>query len=120
MNKDRHLRAKTLLAAQLAHEPCFNQLRTKEQLGYIVRGSTYTSLRRRDSRCSYKEAASRTSLASLGNILEVDETKFEEHKVSLINKVQEKSKNLAEETNNFWRHILSEEFDFEQCKLSHS
>jgi secreted Zn-dependent insulinase-like peptidase len=31
----------------------------------------------------------------------MNETKFEEHKVSLIKKLQEKPKNLAAETDNF-------------------
>ncbi|KAF4159665.1 hypothetical protein CNMCM6936_002225 [Aspergillus lentulus] len=33
---DRSHRAKLLLFCQIAEEPCFNTLRTKEQLGYIV------------------------------------------------------------------------------------
>lgn len=33
---DRVLRAKSLLLDQITHEPAFDQLRTKEQLGYVV------------------------------------------------------------------------------------
>ncbi|KAH6617440.1 hypothetical protein F5144DRAFT_660714 [Chaetomium tenue] len=41
---DCNVRAKVLLLDQIAHEPCFNQLRTKEQLGYTVDSGTWTSI----------------------------------------------------------------------------
>jgi insulysin len=37
--KDDSTRTHALLFGQIAKEPCFNILRTKEQLGYIVSGS---------------------------------------------------------------------------------
>jgi insulysin len=119
----RPLRAKVLLAAQLADEPCYDQLRTKEQLGYVVFSSAIASLHRIGFRVlvqsekspEYLEGRIDSFLEQFGKMIEeMDEVKFEKHKNGLINKVKEKPKNLKEEMERLWTFIMTEYFDFDQ------
>ncbi|PQE23415.1 a-pheromone processing metallopeptidase ste23 protein [Rutstroemia sp. NJR-2017a BBW] len=120
---DRVQRAKLILFAQIANEPCFNTLRTKEQLGYIVNSEasvyatvgTWCILVQSERNCKYLEERCDAFLVKLEQGLRAmtDET-FEEHKIGLINKRLEKLKNLGQEALRFWNHITSEVFDFEQ------
>ncbi|KAJ5669201.1 hypothetical protein N7462_010271 [Penicillium macrosclerotiorum] len=124
---DRSQRAKLLLFSQIAEEPCFNTLRTKEQLGYIVKSSAgfyvttgiWRIILQSESNCKYLEERCEAFLVKLKQYLlaMADET-FEELKVGLINKRLEKFKNLSQETSRFWTHITSEMFDFEQGTFS--
>jgi insulysin len=122
-NQDRSPRAKTLLISQMVDEPCFDQLRTKEQLGYVVFSgpsiaNTWIGFRvliQSEKSPDYLEGRIDAFLASVKeHIIEMDEEKFDKHKSSLINKRLERLKNLNQETNRFWNHILSEGFDFQQ------
>jgi insulysin len=120
---DRSQRAKLLLFCQIAEEPCFDTLRTKEQLGYIVNSAvgvyvmtgTWRILLQSERECKYLEERCDAFLVELERDLRsmTDET-FQEHKIGLINKRLEKLKNLGQETSRFWTHIASEVFDFEQ------
>ena len=122
-NADRILRAKLLLFAQTTDEPGFDQLRTKEQLGYVVFTGTrlqsttmgYRVLIQSERTPQYLETRVNAFLREFGNVLEkMSSEEFEGHKRSLINKRLEKLKNLGQETTRFWSHIGSEYFDFEQ------
>lgn len=118
---DVKLRATLSLFAQIAHEPCFDQLRTKEQLGYLV----FSGARRnvgtmgfrvivqseRDS--DYLESRIDAFFDQLLHMLKnMKPEEFDAHKRSLINKKLENVKNLAEETNRFWSSIHSGYYDF--------
>lgn len=127
LNSDRALRAKTLLLAQIADEPAFDQLRTKEQLGYIVFSGTvlnttmlgFKVLIQSERHAEYLESRIDAFLAQLGKIMdEMTEEQFESHKISIVNKRLEKLKNLSSETSRFWNHIVNEFYDFEQGKPS--
>ncbi|KAH8590462.1 Metalloenzyme, LuxS/M16 peptidase-like protein [Bisporella sp. PMI_857] len=120
---DRPLLAKTQLLDQMTHEPAFNQLRTKEQLGYIIisgmRGTSTTAgfkfIIQSERNCKYLEARIESFLASYRKTLgDMSEVEFEKHKMSLINSRLEKLNNLDQETNRFWEHISVESFDFDQ------
>ena len=120
---DRILRAKTLLLAQMTEEIGFDQLRTKEQLGYIVfTGSKvaattigYRVIIQSEKPTAYLEERINAFLAFFGKSLQnMPETEFESHKKSLINKRLEKLKNLDQETARFWNHISGEYLDFLQ------
>jgi insulysin len=122
-NQDRRLRAKVLLLAQIADEPCFDQLRTKEQLGYVVfSGATvhntwigYRILIQSEKTPNYLEGRIDSFLAGMSQELtDMTDSQFQKHKRSLINKRLERLKNLTQETGRFWNHILSESYDFEQ------
>lgn len=120
---DRLKRAKLLLFCQIAEEPCFNTLRTKEQLGYIVNSGasmygplgTWRILVQSEMDCAHLEGRCDAFLANLEEHLRtMTDHVFEEHKTGLINKSLEALPNLRQETSRFWTHITSEVFDFEQ------
>lgn len=115
------LSAKTALLAQLIDEPCFDTLRTKEQLGYVVFSSALSThgtvnLRlliqsERDS--SYLESRIDSFLKKFGNILrEMPEEEFEKHKVALCKTLSQKYKNLREENVRFVTAIYLGNYNF--------
>ncbi|KAM5441709.1 metalloprotease [Microsporum ferrugineum] len=120
------LRAKCLLFGQMTNEPAFDQLRTKEQLGYVVwSGARYSSTTlgyrviiqsERDNQ--YLESRIDSFLENFGEtLLSMSQEEFEGHRRSIINKRLEKLKNLSSETSRFWSHIGSEYFDFTQHEV---
>jgi len=118
---DRDLRAKILLIAQMMGEPAFNQLRTIEQLGYVVfsGGTTidtwagYRIFIQSEKDCRYLEGRIEHFLTKFEKTLDkMSETEFEAHKKAAINKRLEKPKNLTEEGTRFWDHISSDAYDF--------
>ena len=119
---DRVARAKTLLLDQIAHEPGFDQLRTKEQLGYIV----FTGIRLFDTTCGlriliqsertpeYLDSRIEAFLVQVGEIIDnMSDAEFEGHKRSLILKRLEKPRNLDQESTRHWTQIHNEYYDFE-------
>lgn len=119
------LRAKLSLLAQIAQEPCFDQLRTKEQLGYLVfsgvrkqtgsMGMRFILQSERDT--VYLENRIEEFLAKLRSI--VEKMTAEEYKAqvqSLISKKLEKDKNLGQEGGKYWTHIHSGYYEFDQVE----
>lgn len=122
---DRSIRAKTQLLDQIIHEPAFDQLRTKEQLGYIVfsglRGSATTYgfrfIIQSERTSEYLESRIDSFLQAQAIALrEMTDTSFESHKRSVIVKRLEKLKNLDQETGRHWAQISNEYYDFEAGK----
>ncbi|RDW92852.1 a-pheromone processing metallopeptidase Ste23 [Aspergillus mulundensis] len=120
---DEILRSKLLLFAQMTDEPAFDQLRSKEQLGYVVwSGARYSAttigyrvIIQSERTAQYLESRIDSFLTNFGKTLEtMSEDEFEGHKRSVINKRLEKLKNLGSETSRFWTHIGSEDYDFVQ------
>lgn len=122
---DMVLRAKLLLLGQMTDEPGFDQLRTKEQLGYIV----FTGARMAATTMGYRviiqsersteclEERINAFLAMFAKSLDkMTPQEFESHKRSLINKRLEKIKNLDQETSRLWGHIGSEYYHFLQVE----
>ena len=118
---DRVLRAKLLLLGQMTEEAGFDQLRTKEQLGYIVftgvkmQATTmgYRIIIQSERPTEYLEERINAFLAHFGKSLQAMSTEdFESHKSSLIAKRLEKIKNLDQESSRFWSHISNEYLDF--------
>lgn len=119
---DRMVRAKTLLLDQILHEPAFDQLRTKEQLGYVVFSGSRSSwttqgfrfLIQSEKTAPYLDSRIEAFLSGYEKTLgEMSESEFEGHKRSLIVKRLEKMKNLDQETNRHWTQIYGEYYDFE-------
>ena len=115
------LRATFRLLAQILHEPAFNVLRTKEQLGYIVfssewQGTESIGLRvlvQSEKDTKYLESRIDAFLVHMRGVLEtMDETAFQEQKDGLTRKWNEKLKNMNEETTRFWNHVDSGYLDF--------
>ncbi|KAF9103581.1 Insulinase (Peptidase M16) [Mortierella sp. AM989] len=119
-------RARIQILAQIINEPCFNQLRTKEQLGYLVfsgvrKQTGATGLRfilqsERDpihleSRIeSFLESNMKTHLE------EMTLEDYEKQINSLIQKKLEKDKNLRQETFRYWGQIVSGYYDFDEVQ----
>lgn len=120
---DRVLRAKLSLLGQMTDEIGFDQLRTKEQLGYIVfTGSRiaattmgYRVIIQSERPAEYLEERINAFLALFAESLEkMPQEEFESHRKSLINKKLEKLKNLDQESTRFSGYINGEYFDFSQ------
>lgn len=120
--QERPLRAKLLLLAHMLQEPCFDTLRTKEQLGYIVSSGPvlngnqagFRILIQSEKDCPYLERRIDAFLnASAEAFADMPEHEFDEHRVGVINQRLEKLKNLNQESGRLWHHITSEMFDFE-------
>ncbi|CAO1621115.1 unnamed protein product [Jaminaea pallidilutea] len=118
---DRRSKATLDLLSQIASEPAFDQLRTKEQLGYIVFSSARKSIGSMGFRVLIQSERDATYLDSrieaffvhFRSILEnMSPEEFERQKLSLINKKREVVKNLVEESTRFWYHIHSGYYDF--------
>jgi insulysin len=126
-NQDRAQRARLLLMSQMLDEPCFNTLRTQEQLGYIVGSGMmvmntvqgFRILIQSEKDCAFLEKRIDNFLINFEKELEeMSEGDFEKHKIGLINKRLEKLKNLGEESGRLWHHVSSEAFDFDLGKFS--
>ncbi|KAI9726090.1 MAG: Insulinase (Peptidase M16) [Chrysothrix sp. TS-e1954] len=121
---DRARFARLSLFAQMTSEPAFDQLRTKEQLGYVVFSNSavhqttlaYHVLIQSERTPDYLEQRVDAFLSKFGNDLaKMTQEEFESHKRSLINRRLEKLENLGQESNRFWSHISDEFFRFEEA-----
>lgn len=123
--QNNRLRVLTDLLGTMLHEPCFNQLRTKEQLGYVVfsgyrQSRSYFGLRvlvQSERPCDYLEYRvekflEKFQLNNLGE--EFNDETFAKFKQSLKNKKLTTLKNLGEETSRFWNAINEGYYDFQQ------
>ncbi|KAI0408675.1 peptidase M16 inactive domain-containing protein [Xylaria palmicola] len=122
---DRSIRAKTQLLDQIIHEPAFDQLRTKEQLGYIVfsslRGSATTYgfrfIIQSERTSEYLESRIDSFLLAQATAMrDMTDASFESHKRSVVVKRLEKLKNLDQETGRHWAQISNEYYDFEAAQ----
>lgn len=108
--QDRRLFAQLRLFSQMTDEPAFDQLRSKEQLGYVVfRGITqqetamgFRVLIQSERTCEYLEQRIDSFLTNYKKTLvDMSDEDFESHRRSVINKRLEKLKNLDSETNRY-------------------
>jgi len=121
--EDRKLRVQLMLFSQLTEEPCFDNLRTKEQLGYIVFSGTkfspttmlYRVLVQSERTAQYLESRINAFLSGYRETLEkMSDKELNGHINALIIKRTEKLKNLNQESSRLWGHISSEYYDYEQ------
>lgn len=112
-----------MLLGQLMHEPCFDTLRTKEQLGYLVHSSGRSSIAMTGIRiniqserdAAYLEERIDAFLLTFDKHLsELSDAQFTREKESLANRLREDFKNLYQETGHYWIHIHSGYVDFER------
>jgi insulysin len=123
---DKQLRAQLQLFSQIAREPTFDQLRTKEQLGYItMSGITeqpgsmhFRVLVQSEKKPDYLETRIEAFLDWMkGHLESLSEEEFEKQKESLIAKKEESPKNLGEETRRFWGRITDKYYEFDRRKF---
>ena len=109
-------RMKVALFSQIASEPAFNVLRTKEQLGYIVSlAGTPMGIRvlvQSEKSPAYVEGRIEAFLTSFRDTLvNLSDAEFDRHRQALIDKKLEQPKHLSGETRRFWRHMVSQQTD---------
>lgn len=120
---DADVRTRTMLLTQLINEPCFDTLRTKEQLGYLVHSTGRASIGMTGLRISIQserdahyleervDSFLNTFEAYLSNM---SEEQYVKERASLVNRLREEPKNLVLETMGYWMHIFSGYYDFER------
>ena len=126
--KDPQDRNRLALFQQIVNEPAFDQLRTKEQLGYIV----FSGIRKQTGMAGYRiiiqsekdpnhlESRIEVFIEALQTKLEnMDSVEFEKHRSALCMKLLEKHKNLQQESTRMWNHIQSGYYDFDQHVQDH-
>ncbi|KAI0306722.1 Metalloenzyme, LuxS/M16 peptidase-like protein [Multifurca ochricompacta] len=120
---DRRLRVTAALLTQILSEPAFDILRTKEQLGYIVGASTWTTPGDNETGLRivvqsergpvYLEERVEAFLDHMKGVIEnMTDEQFVEQKNGLERKWREVVKNLNEEVSRFWAQIDSGYLDF--------
>jgi insulysin len=120
--KDIPLRNRLRMVAQIAEEPCFNQLRTREQLGYLVFSGVRCFISQMAFRLIiqsekdpvYLENRCLEFLESLRTIIaEMSEADYQTQMDSLVAECLEKHKNLWEEGYKYWGDISSGYYEFD-------
>ncbi|CAE7211015.1 unnamed protein product [Rhizoctonia solani] len=118
---DPPLRATLLLFSQMIREPAFNQLRTKEQLGYIVNSNSWFLngtigwhiTVQSERKPAYLERRIDNFLDLFQETLvAMPEAEFERQRDAFVLKRLERLKNMGEEASRFWAHIDSGYEDF--------
>lgn len=120
---DTRLQAIASLFAHICSEPAFHQLRTVEQLGYIVSTAlkiTLTSagfriLIQSEKDCGFLTSRIDAFLDYLQEFLNnMSDEFFEKQKASRIDKINERAKNLTQETKRYWQQISSSTYKFDE------
>ncbi|KAI9096425.1 Metalloenzyme, LuxS/M16 peptidase-like protein [Phlyctochytrium arcticum] len=117
------LRAELNLLSQITQEPAFDQLRTKEQLGYMV----FSGLRKSTGAMGFRvivqsekdpallESRIEAFLHSMKAILEkMTPEEYKKHQNALAARMLEKDKNLGQESHRLWTHVSSRYYHFDQ------
>lgn len=123
--ENRRLRVLTDLLATMLKEPCFNQLRTKEQLGYVVfsgyrQTRSYFGLRvlvQSERSCDYLEYRVEQFFRRFKKTFlceNLTDTAFAKYKEALKSNKLTKLKNLGEESARMWNSINDGYYDFLQ------
>lgn len=118
---DQDTRVKLSLLAQLAKENCFDQLRTKEQLGYIAQSGRRQSINfaafavivQSERDANYVDERVEHWLTTFREFVQdMSEDDFAQHRQSLVNSKKEDFKNMSEEMHAYNTYIQSGTYDF--------
>lgn len=117
------LSARLNLLSHIMREPCFNQLRTNEQLGYLVwSGHSKTSgifnlrliVQSGEYSADYLRLRIHSFLSQFKGILsEMDEKTFEMNRAAVAARLTEKDKSLAGEASRHWGEVVSRRYVFD-------
>ncbi|CAJ0917258.1 unnamed protein product [Ranitomeya imitator] len=111
------------LFCQIIAEPCFNTLRTKEQLGYIVfsgprRANGIQGLRfiiQSEKQPHYLESRVEAFLKTMEKSLEeMTDEAFQKHIQALALRRLDKPKKLSAECAKYWGEIISQQYHFDR------
>jgi len=113
------------LCADLAKQPIFNQLRTVEQLGYLVWSfSLYASasqtlafqvvVQSSSHACSHLDTRMELCLQDVADMLQsMEADKFEQHRSALVAKTLKRADNMREVSHFCWNEIFTRQFRFQ-------
>nr|XP_022903817.1 insulin-degrading enzyme [Onthophagus taurus] len=114
------------LFSQIIHEPCFNVLRTKEQLGYIV----FSGIRRSNGvhglriivqsqrHPTYVDERIEEFLTSMYEYIEnMSDEEFAKHKEALAVQRLEKPKQLSSQSYVYWTEINMQQYHFDRVNV---
>ncbi|CAH1259207.1 IDE [Branchiostoma lanceolatum] len=111
------------LLCQILNEPCFNQLRTQEQLGYIVfsgvrRANSVQGLRfiiQSDRQPAYLDERVEVFVQKMeSHLQDLSEEEFQKHVSALVVRRLDKPKKLTSETSRHWGEILAQQYNFDR------
>jgi secreted Zn-dependent insulinase-like peptidase len=112
-------RAATALTAQIMSSGFFQELRTEQQLGYVVGAYNFSKARVpallmlvQSPVADANKVASAMQTFMLQVEPALDQEQFERHKVSLISDIMRPDKNLSERAEFLWQSIAAKEWDF--------
>ncbi|XP_049457335.1 insulin-degrading enzyme isoform X1 [Epinephelus fuscoguttatus] len=114
------------LFCQIISEPCFNTLRTKEQLGYIVfsgprRANGVQGLRfiiQSEKAPHYLESRVEAFLCTMEkSVEEMSEEAFQKHIQALAIRRLDKPKKLSAECAKYWGEIISQQYNFDRDNI---
>uniref|UniRef100_A0A3Q0QWJ7 Insulin-degrading enzyme n=1 Tax=Amphilophus citrinellus TaxID=61819 RepID=A0A3Q0QWJ7_AMPCI len=114
------------LFCQIIAEPCFNTLRTKEQLGYIVfsgprRANGVQGLRfiiQSEKAPHYLESRVEAFLCTMEKAVEeMSEEAFQKHIQALAIRRLDKPKKLSAECAKYWGEIISQQYNFDRDNI---
>lgn len=124
--EDDTTRAQLALLADIASEPAFNILRTKEQLGYLIWSGQRSTISTTGFRILLQSERSATFIESriesffdyLRDLLhELPVDRFEGLRASFINKHSALPESLVAESLEYWSAICDRHYDFERSKF---
>ncbi|ELU09335.1 hypothetical protein CAPTEDRAFT_155510 [Capitella teleta] len=114
------------LFCQLIAEPCFDILRTQEQLGYIVfigvrRSNGVQGMRvivQSDRRPEYVESRIEAFLLKMqSHVADMSPAVFENHVKALCIKRLEKPKKIMSQHKNYWSEIVCQQYNFDRDEV---
>lgn len=113
-------RAATALTAQIMTSGFFQQLRTEQQLGYVVSAFSWSKLEVPglvmliQSPVADAKAVTTAMAVFLNNVeAELNAQQFERHKVALVSDITRPDKNLGARAEYFWNSIATKRFGFD-------
>nr|CAB3255240.1 insulin-degrading enzyme [Phallusia mammillata] len=118
--------AMLMLLGQIMSEPCFNMLRTKEQLGYIVYSTVSRSngvhglkvVVQSERTPEYLEGRVEAFIELTEKLLEeMESAEFTRHVAALVSHILEKPKKLSTESLKHWIEIISEQHHFNRPEV---
>ncbi|CAO3651050.1 unnamed protein product [Cunninghamella echinulata] len=123
---DVQLRTRLSLMAQIVQEPCFNQLRTREQLGYIVvsgirrhigiMGLRFIIQSERDTVYLENRIMEFLETTLRKILIDMKETEFQSQVNALIADKKEKANNMTQEGSKYWSEIESGYYEFDDIE----
>jgi secreted Zn-dependent insulinase-like peptidase len=113
-------RAATALAAQVTKSGFFQQLRTEQQLGYVVSSFAWPQLDVpgivllvQSPSHSAPEVVDAMQAFMMAVPADLDAEQFERHKAALVNEILRPDKNMWERAEFYWQSIAKKQFEFD-------